>query len=158
MDGELLKKIEKNTSFRPTFQIVLSGTGAKLEAQFSPPLDIDVGCKYEVALASLETYRSFPNIDSTNNKIKILVNGVWENFSIATGSYDITDITTEIKRQIVDREGKEDRKVKMSSVLLGQAGTNGVERLTDDQILDQANTITNVRSIKGRIFEKSKCV
>ena len=57
-----------------------------------------------------------------------------------------------------DREGKEDRKVKMSSVLLGQAGTNGVERLTDDQILDQANTITNVRSIKGRIFEKSKCV
>ena len=108
MDGELLKKIEKNTSFRPTFQIVLSGIGAKLEAQFSPPLDINVGCKYEVALASLETYRSFPNIDSTNNKIKILVNGVWENFSIATGSYDIIDITTEIKRQIVDRGGKED--------------------------------------------------
>merc|ERR1712142_731639 len=36
----------------------------------------------------------------------------------------------------------------------GQAGTNGVERLTDDQILDQANTITNVRSIKTKRGQK----
>ena len=106
MDGELLKKIEKNTSFRPTFQIVLSGIGSKLEAHFTPPLD--VGCKYEVALVSLETYRSFPNIDLTNNKIKILINGIWEIFSIATGCYDIVDINSEIKRQISDKGGNKD--------------------------------------------------
>ena len=107
MDQEILKKIEKNTTSRPTFQIVLTGVGSRLDAEFIPALDL-VGCQYELALASLETYRSFPNIDSTNNLILVLVNEEWERILIPTGSYDIRDINTELQRQIVEKGGKAD--------------------------------------------------
>ena len=105
MEREILEKIEKNTTNKPAFQIVLTGIGSKLSAEFTPPLDFRIGCKYEIALASLETYRSFPNIDNSNNEILILINGVWERITIAIGCYDIRDINNEIKRQIGDRGG-----------------------------------------------------
>ena len=34
MDQEILKKIEKNTTAKPSFQIVLKGVGSKLENEF----------------------------------------------------------------------------------------------------------------------------
>ena len=105
MEREILEKIEKNTTNKPAFQIVLTGIGSKLSAEFTPPLDFRIGCKYEIALASLETYRSFPNIDNSNNEILILINGIWEKITIAIGCYDIRDINNEIKRQIGDRGG-----------------------------------------------------
>ena len=37
-------------SLHPSFQIVLTGTNARLETKFSPPLNFHAGCKYEIAL------------------------------------------------------------------------------------------------------------
>ena len=76
MDKEILEKIKENTSSRPTYQIVLTGVGSRLEAHFTPPIEFK--CRHELALASLETYRSFPSIDSSNNEILVLINGTWE--------------------------------------------------------------------------------
>lgn len=108
MEKDLLQEIAHNTSLRPTFQIVLTGVGSKLETKFIPALDFHVGCKYEIALASLETYYSFPNIDNSNNRIKILLNGKWEEFLIPVGCYQLADINKEIQRQVVERKGKKD--------------------------------------------------
>ena len=104
MDKEILEKIRENTSSRPTYQIVLTGVGSRLEAHFTPPIEFK--CRHELALASLETYRSFPNIDSSNNEIRVLINGTWEKITFPTGSYDITDLNTELQRQIVEKGGK----------------------------------------------------
>ena len=46
MEREILEKIEKNTTNKPAFQIVLTGIGSKLNAEFTPPLDFRIGCKY----------------------------------------------------------------------------------------------------------------
>ena len=108
MEKDLLEKIAKNTSLRPTFQIVLTGIGSRLHTTFTPALDLHVGCKYEIGLASLETYFSFPNIDASNNKFKVLLEGVWQNIVIPTGCYDIADINKEVQRQVVNKGGKKD--------------------------------------------------
>ena len=109
MEKDLLEKIVKNTSLRPTFQIVLTGVGSKLETTFSPPLDLHVGCKYEIALASFESYYSFPNIDASNNKFKVLIKGKkWVDIEIPIGSYELSDINQETQRQIISADGAKD--------------------------------------------------
>ena len=65
---EYLRKIAMHTSLKPSYQVVLTGTDSRLETRFIPPLNFHAGCKYEIALVSLETYYSFPNIDQKNNK------------------------------------------------------------------------------------------
>jgi len=55
-----------------------------------------------MALLNLETYYSFPNIDSTNNSFKYSMdNGKnWFTILIPEGSYKICDIDAAIKQQI----------------------------------------------------------
>ena len=105
MDKELLQTIAKNTASRATFQIILEGVDSVLHTTFNPPLENHPGCKYELSLASVETYYSFPNIDETNNKFKVLINEVWEEIIIPTGCYGIKHINLETQRQIVLKGG-----------------------------------------------------
>ena len=102
---EYLKKISKNTSMRPSYQVVLTGTDSRLETKFEPPLI--GGCKYEIALVSLETYYSFPNIDEKNNRIKVFIKD-WIDISIPIGCYEIKAINKELQRQIKEKGGKND--------------------------------------------------
>ena len=51
----------------------VSGNSSKLKTLFIPPLDFPSFYHYEMALASLETYYSFPNINTSHNRIKISV-------------------------------------------------------------------------------------
>ena len=103
-----LKVIARNTSQKPSFQVVLTGIGSRLETQFSPPLTFDPGYKYELALVSLESYYSFPNINDTNNKLKVFFEGKWNTISIPLGCYELTDINEELQRQIVEKGGKKE--------------------------------------------------
>ena len=80
MEKDLLEKIAKNTSLRPTFQIVLTGVGSRLQTTFTPALDLHVGCKYEIGLASLETYFSFPSMHQTTN-LKYFLRGYGKTLS-----------------------------------------------------------------------------
>ena len=65
---------------------------------------------YEIALQSIETYYSFPNIDKKNNKIKIsLDNGTsWNDLTFAIGCYEHKDINEELQRMVVLLGGKKD--------------------------------------------------
>ena len=111
MEEEYLKQIVQNTStvLKPSFQIVLTGNGSRLSSTFSPPLDLHVGCKYEVALTSLETYYAIPNIDKTNNEVKVLIKKKLEEILIPVGCYELTGINKELERQIVSKGGKKRR-------------------------------------------------
>ena len=103
MEKDYLKEIAENTSLKPSFQVVLTGIGSRLDATFIPPLE--AGCKYEIALVSLETYYSFPNIDEFNNKLKVFINNKWEQIIIPIGCYELDDISNDIQRQIVEKNG-----------------------------------------------------
>ena len=73
-----------------------SGVGSRLETKFSPPLCFDPGYKYELALVSLESYYSFPNITERNNCLKVFFIGKWHEIHIPVGCYELED------RQIVE--------------------------------------------------------
>lgn len=80
--------------------ITVSGTGSRLVTRFCPPLALDFASSgYEMALCRLETFYSFPNIDNTNNSIRISIdNGKnWMDLRIPTGCYDITGIDTALQ-------------------------------------------------------------
>ena len=102
---EYLRKISENTSMRPSYQVVLTGADSRLETRFNPPLI--GGCKYEIALVSLETYYSFPNIDEKNNRIRVFIKK-WFDISIPVGCYEIKAINKELQRQIEMKGGKND--------------------------------------------------
>ena len=85
---ELLKQIVKNTKPKESFQIILSGNTTRFTTNFDSPLTL-TSSNYEVALVNLETWYSFPNIDSTNNVLRYSNDkGVsWHEIRIPEGSY-----------------------------------------------------------------------
>ena len=105
MEKEVLRTIAKNTSRKPSYQVVLTGVGSRLETHFSPPLSFDPGCNYELALVSLESFNSIPNITKENNKLKVFFNGKWLQIVIPIGCYELADINDEIQRQITTYGG-----------------------------------------------------
>ena len=62
---ELLKQIVKNTKSKQSMQIILSGNNTKFTTDFSTPISLDPESEYEIALVNMETWYSYPNIDST---------------------------------------------------------------------------------------------
>ena len=90
----------------PSYYIIQSGKNSRIETNFVPSLDLEGS--YEIALQSLETYYSFPNIDEQNNKIRIsLDNGVsWSDLTFAVGCYEHKDINKELERMVQVLGGK----------------------------------------------------
>ena len=62
-----LAKIAQNTDLKASLQIVVSSNKTRFIITFNPKINLDKETKYEMALVNLETYYSFPNIDTTNN-------------------------------------------------------------------------------------------
>ena len=105
METELLKQIVKNTEHKTSFQIIVSNNKSNFNTRFNPKLELDRDKVYEIALVSLETYYSFPNIDEINN---VLVyspdNGIlWVKIKIPEGSYEIDDINNTIQHEMEKR-------------------------------------------------------
>jgi hypothetical protein len=96
----LLEKIAKNTDQKTSFYILISDRSTRIRTKFNPLIQLDKTKKYEIALVSLETYYSFPNIDSTNNNYRYSPdNGTtWFNINIPEGSYEITDINAYLQK------------------------------------------------------------
>ena len=88
--------------------IIQNGKNSRIETTFVPSLELDG--KYEIALQSIETYYSFPNIDEKNNKIIVsLDNGTsWIHLTFAIGCYEHKDINEELQRMLVTVGGKKD--------------------------------------------------
>lgn len=95
----LLQKIADNTERKSSFQIIVSGDSTRIVTKFNPPIQLDKSKNYEMALVNLETYFSFPNIDSTNNLFKYSHdNGTtWNTIPISEGSYSVDDLNATIQ-------------------------------------------------------------
>lgn len=94
------EKIASNTEQKPSFYIVVSGKSTQIKTKFRPLIELDSNKKYEMALVSLETYYSFPNIDFSNNNFRYTSNNgeTWFNIDIPEGSYELVAINEHIHR------------------------------------------------------------
>ena len=85
--------------------IIQSGKNSRVSTDFTPNLDLDG--PYEIALQSLESYYSFPNVDEKNNQIHVSLDGTtWYNLTFAVGCYEHKDINNELQRMLVLIGGK----------------------------------------------------
>jgi len=100
----VFKKIVQNTEPKTSTQIVVSDNSTKIKTTFYPPLELDKTRKYEMALVNLETYYSFPNIDSSNDIFRYTAGSSqqsqWVDIRIPESSYDLIDIAETIKTSI----------------------------------------------------------
>ena len=98
----VLEKIAKNTEPKTSFYILMSAKSTHIKTSFNPLIQLDKTKKYEMALANLETYYSFPNIDSSNNNFRYSPdNGnTWSNIDIPEGSYEISAINAYVQRMM----------------------------------------------------------
>ena len=83
----------------------------RLKTSSVPPLEFPPSSRYEMALTSLETYYSFPNIDASNNRLKVSLDDgkTWMDIRMPTGCYEIRAINNELQRFIMTKRGdKED--------------------------------------------------
>jgi hypothetical protein len=96
----LLKQIERNTRPKQSFQLVEESNKSDFTTNYGTPIKLDG--KFEVALVNLETYYSFPNIDSSNNKLKYSHDSgvTWHTILIPEGSYELDDINQAIEQQM----------------------------------------------------------
>ena len=147
---EYLKKIVENTALRRSFQVILSGNDSRLSTSFIPALEFEDACSYEIALASLETYYSFPNIDEGNNRILVYLKKKWLCFHIPVGCYELKAIDNELQRQIVRAGGAKDD-VKLSPNL----NTFKCEMLLNEGVQVDfcgSNSIRTVLGFEAKIY------
>ena len=98
----LLKQIVNNPEPKRSFSIVVSDNQTRFKSWFKPPIQLDKKKDYEIALINLETYYSFPNIDSSNNCFTYSrnLNPLWFDIIIPEGSYHVEDIIEFIQREM----------------------------------------------------------
>ena len=79
------------TMAKDSSTIVVSGCSASIQTVFTPPLYLKNGRDYEPAMANLETYYSFANIQTDNNSLKWSGDGskTWTLLHIPTGCYEL---------------------------------------------------------------------
>lgn len=78
-----------------SFTVTLSGRSSVLESFFFPPIELDSGKNYALALIDLMVFNSIPNIDVENNVLHIRGHPT---IIFPIGSYEITDIEEFAKR------------------------------------------------------------
>lgn len=133
----------------PKMLICVSGNAAKIRTTFSPPLEFSH--PYEIALTSLESYYSFPNINARNNHVRVYA-GQWIDVYLETGCYEIRAINTEIQRIVMEKTG--DTKAGKRVVLSANPNTlRCILTIADDCKVDFSSE-TSLCSVLG--FEKKE--
>ena len=123
MMEEQLHKLVEYAEPKPKSLICVSGKTSRLKTSFIPPLEFPSANRYEIALTSLETYYSFPNINTSNNHIKISFDDgtSWLDIHISVGCYEITGINNELQRHIMKKTG--DKKPEKRIILTSNSNT-----------------------------------
>ena len=98
----LLKRIVDNTSPKFSTSIAVSDNKTDFTTRFNPPIELDRNRSYEMALVNLETYYSFPNIDSTINHFKYSPDSgtTWYDFRLPVGCYILKEINDTIQQKM----------------------------------------------------------
>src|ERR1043165_3911576 len=95
-----MEKVERNTDPKSSFYILVSKKSSKIMTRYNPLIELDTNKKYEMALVNIESYFSFPNLDSTNNNFRYSPDdgGAWIEINIPEGCYEIADINEYLQR------------------------------------------------------------
>ena len=79
----------------------LKGRSSCLSVYINPPVELDSRYRYCLALISLSTWNSIPNIEPGRNKFYYYLSDEDERvIEIPTGSYEITDIESYLQHQL----------------------------------------------------------
>ena len=145
MEG-YLKTIADKTESRPSFNVIISNSTSLIRTTFSPPLIFPKDCHYEMAVCSLETYYSFPNIDESNDSLLVSFDKgtSWKLIKIPTGCYEIRAINKEVKRLVVKAGGKKD-----DVTITPNLNTLQCILVLKDNIGVNFNVINSLRSVLG---------
>ncbi len=86
------EKIARNTKPKSSFYVLVSERSTQIKTKFRPLIELGKNKKYEMALVGLETYYSFPNIDSSNNNFRYSPDNeaTWFDINIPEGAYEIS--------------------------------------------------------------------
>ena len=86
---------------------------AVYENNFPTPITLDPSKTYGIAIDSIDTYYSFPNIrDKYNNRLNYFNGSMWKDIYLPTGCYDIETINSTIKSLL----GPDKDKITISAV------------------------------------------
>jgi len=155
----LLEKIVRNTEPKQSFCILLNERSTRIRTTFNPLIELDKDKHYEMAVVNLETYHSFPNIDSTNNNFRYSPdNGqTWLNINIPEGSYEIVDLNETIQR-LMKEDGHFDTAENAYHITI-QANNNTLKSVLDINTnykvdFTTANSIRSVLGFESRIYSE----
>ena len=78
-----------------------------IKTYFNRPIELDYKKKYEMALVSFNTYRSYTNINSTNNVFRYSPNNATQSYTIyiEEGAYEVNEINTYLQAQMQRQVG-----------------------------------------------------
>ena len=99
--------------------LVISDSKSRMYTRYDPPMEfLASNAGYEMALYRLETYFSFPNVDSSNNCIRISIDSGknWLDLKIPIGSYNIDEINEALQRLLSEKSN--DTNIKRTYVVL----------------------------------------
>ena len=98
--------------------LIVSGKGSRLRTNYNPPLEFEsTRAGYEIALLRVETYFSFPNIDNSNNHLRISIDRgeKWCEIEIPIGCYDIDSINDVVQSFMMEKYGEKEKHVIISA-------------------------------------------
>ena len=157
---ENLSKLVEYTLPGDEQRLIVSGANSRLHIRYNPPMEFlsSSNAGYEIALYRLETYYSFPNIDSSNNSIRISIDSGrnWLDLKIPIGCYGINGINEALQRLLPHKSN--DGKVNEPYVVLsGNKNTLKcvLEIMKDSTIID-FDTENSIRSVLGFQAKKYK--
>lgn len=79
---------------------------AEYNCVFPTPIFLDRNKTYKIALSSIETYNSFPNVTPKNNVFKYTTaSGETKTLKIPTGSYEVSTLNSTIRSMMGHDEG-----------------------------------------------------
>ena len=137
--------------------IVVSDSKSRMYTRYDPPMEfLASNAGFEMALLRLETFFSFPNIDSSNNCIRISIDSGknWLDLKIPIGSYDIDGINEALQR-LLPNKGNDTKPKEPYVVLSGNKYTlKCVLEITKDSTIVDFDTENSIQTVLG--FEKNK--
>jgi hypothetical protein len=97
--------VEVQIQPKDSFSLIWSSSKTKFNVDYSPPIELKKDRKYELALINLETYYTFPNIDSSNNIFRYSMDKgkTWKLIEIPEGWYELNQINTEIANGWIEK-------------------------------------------------------
>lgn len=138
--------------------IVMSGSESRIYTRYNPPMEfLSSKTGYEMALFRLETYFSWPNINSSNNTFRISIDRGknWFDLKISIGSYGVDGINKALQRLLIENTNDKRGVDKSYFVLSGNKNTlKCVLEIMDDSTIVDFDTKNSISSVLG--FESKK--